>query len=321
MKKIISLLISIQLLILPAFADYDFSDEAQAEFDRQQAVKTLPVNSTTDFSRKKRKTDVKPPVFEEQNNDQLLWEPSKDETPQQSNQNTQDGKFIPFYQTPDSKIEQAQQYYQQQYNNQNDLFQQAGITNNQNNMLYGSVVKVPAGTTFDVTFDSGISSGSLDKNDRLTVRLVNDLKYNGQVIAPAGSLVYGTATDAQNAGYAYGSGALELNFNQILTPDGNMIPVSTRKIILKAKSERAVKMTRDVVVGALGSMAIGALFTALGGGGDWGKSMLIYGGIGALGGGVRGAMQRGEDINIPDGTTITVTLDDTLTANPYSLQY
>ena len=46
--------------------------------------------------------------------------------------------------------------------------------------------------------------------------------------------------------------------------------------------------------------------------------MLIYGGIGAAGGGLRGAMQRGEDIDIPDGTTIELKLIQPLTASPYN---
>jgi len=308
MKKLIVCSLCLQIMILPAFCiEYDFSDEAQAEFDRQQAVKTMPVNNTNDYSRRRYRTEIK---NTDKNTSENLWEPS----PADNNiQPAQNQNFIPFYQTPDEKIQQTNQYDSNQYN-----YNQYSSEQLNNRQLYGSVVKVPAGTKFDVTFDSGISSGSLDTNDRLTVRLTNDLTYNGKVIAPAGSLVYGTATDAQNAGYAYGSGAIELNFNQILTPDGNMLNISTQRIVLKAKSERAVKMTRDVVVGALGSMLIGAAFTALGGGGDWGRNMLVYGGIGALGGGVRGAMQRGEDINIPDGTTITITLSDSLNAVPYN---
>lgn len=302
MKKLLVCLLCLQITVLPAICiEYDFSDEAQAEFDRQQAVKTMPVNNTNDYSRRRYRTEIKNP---DKNSSNTLWEPSPAEP--DNIQPAQNQNYLPFYQTPDEQIQNVNNQYNQTNNRQ----------------LYGSVVKVPAGTKFDVTFDSGISSGSLDTNDRLTVRLTNDLTYNGQIIAPAGSLVYGTATDAQNAGYAYGSGAIELNFNQILTPDGNMLNISTQRIVLKAKSERAVKMTRDVVVGALGSMLIGAAFTALGGGGDWGKNMLVYGGIGALGGGVRGAMQRGEDINIPDGTTITITLADSLNAVPYNnLEY
>ena len=130
-------------------------------------------------------------------------------------------------------------------------------------------------------------------------------------------MVYGTAKDAQNAGYAYGSGSLEINFNEILTPDGNMFQVSTENIYMEAKSERAKKMTRDVVIGALGTMLIGAAFTALGGGYDWGRNMAIYGGLGAIGGGLRGAMQRGEDIQIPDGTTLELKLTQPLTISPY----
>ena len=252
MKKILSVLLILNILCAPAFAEYDFSDEAQAEFDRNQKIQIKDK-----FSKAKHpKTET---VEKEQ-----TYEPSP----------------LLYESTP------------------------------QRPLLYGSVVTVPAGTSFSVTFDSGISSGSLEKDDRLTVRLTNDFIYNGKLIAPAGSLVYGSASDAKNAGYAYGNAEIELNFNEILTPDGNMLKISTENIYMKTKSERAVKMTRDVVIGALGSMLIGAAFTALGGGNseDWVRNMAIYGGMGAAAGGIRGAMQRGQEVNIPDGTTIQVKL-------------
>ena len=287
MKKIISLLICIQLGFLPAFADYDFSDEAQAEFDRQQQQVMYP----SDFNKTKSR--------------------SKSELRKKNSEEKERTQYVPapdLLYSPSEEVQLAQP----------DLLKDAEKYNTQQRPLYGSVVKVPAGTSFEVTFDSGVSSGSMAKDDRLTVRLTNDLMYNGQIIAPSGSLVYGTATDAKNAGYAYGSGAVELDFNQILTPEGTMLNISTKKIVMKAKSERAQKMTRDIVVGTLGSLLIGAAFTALGGNHDWGRNMLIYGGIGAVGGGIHGAMQRGEEISIPDGTTIKVTLTDALTASPYN---
>jgi len=279
MKKV--LLILICFAVLPAFADYDFSDEAQEAFDRQQQY-VQPV----DFSKSKNKKEIK-----NDSQNQELWTPSPVEEPTRQQQNSYQGDLL--------------QELQQQ----------------QNRPLYGSVVKVPSGTKFDVTFDSGVSSGSMAKNDRLTVRLTNDILYNGQLIAPAGSLVYGMAQDAKNAGYAYGSGSIVINFNEILTPDGNMLPIKTKNIVLSAKSERAAKMTRDVVLGTLGSLLLGAAFTAMGGGHDWGRNMLIYGGIGAVGGGIHGAMQRGEEIQIPDGTTIQITLTEPLVTNPYNTQY
>lgn len=273
MKKFLATLICFQMLALPAMAVYDFSDEAQAEFDKNKGVQvnkeSTPIKNN--FSRSKQKREQLHDVNTNDDNDRRHYEPS------------------PLL------YEQPQQ-------------------TQQNRTLYGSVVTIPAGTSFSVTFDSGINSGSLEQNDRLATRLTNDLIYNGKLIATAGSLVYGSARYAKNAGYAYGGAEIEINFDEIMLSDGTLLKISTENIYMKTDSERAKKMTRDVVVGALGSMLIGAAFTALGGGDNWGKNMLVYGGIGAVGGGVRGAFQRGKEVDIPNGTTIQIRLTQPLRA-------
>lgn len=251
MKKIISILLCLNILCTPVLAVYDFSDEAQAEFARNNQIKT-----TENFS----------------------------------------------------KTRQDKKYLDNQPNTEQPTFEPMP----QNQLLYGSILTVPAGTSFNITFNSGINSGSLEKYDRLTAQLTNDFKYNGHLIAPAGSLVYGLASNAKNAGYAYGNGEIELSFTELLTPDGNLLKISTEKIYLKTKSERAKKMTRDIVVGTLGSILIGAVFTSFGGSNDWGRDMLFYGSMGAVGGGLRGTMHRGKDVDIPDGTTIQVKLTQPL---------
>lgn len=273
MKKFLATLICFQMLALPAMAGYDFSDEAQAEFDKNKGVQvnkeSTPIKNN--FSRSKQKREQLQDVNSNDDNDRRHYEPS------------------PLL------YEQPQQ-------------------TQQNRTLYGSVVTIPAGTSFSVTFDSGINSGSLEQNDRLATRLTNDLIYNGKLIATAGSLVYGSARYAKNAGYAYGGAEIEINFDEIMLSDGTLLKISTENIYMKTDSERAKKMTRDIVVGALGSMLIGAMFTALGGGDNWGKNMLVYGGIGAVGGGVRGAFQRGKEVDIPNGTTIQIRLTQPLRA-------
>lgn len=273
MKKFLATLICFQMLALPAMAVYDFSDEAQAEFDKNKGVQvnkeSTPIKNN--FSKSKQKREQLQDVNTNDDNDRRHYEPS------------------PLL------YEQPQQ-------------------TQQNRTLYGSVVTIPAGTSFSVTFDSGINSGSLEQNDRLATRLTNDLIYNGKLIATAGSLVYGSARYAKNAGYAYGGAEIEINFDEIMLSDGTLLKISTENIYMKTDSERAKKMTRDVVVGALGSMLIGAVFTALGGGDNWGKNMLVYGGIGAVGGGVRGAFQRGKEVDIPNGTTIQIRLTQPLRA-------
>ena len=256
MKKFLILILCFQFIFLPAFAEYDFSDEAQAEFDKK--YKQFNTNNI-DFSKTR-------------------------------NNKTEKTNYTPI-----------------------KLNQEKNI--NIKKKLTGSVIEIPEGTTFSITFDSGINSGSLEKNDKLIASLKKDFIYNGSLIAPEGSLVYGNATYAKNAGYAYGSGALEINFNQIITPDGNIIEISTEKIYIEAKNERAKKMSRDILIGTLGSMVVGTIFT---GGDNWGRNMLIYGGLGAAGGGIRGALQRGEDVDISDGTTIELKLNQPLNTYTYN---
>lgn len=187
-----------------------------------------------------------------------------------------------------------------------------------NKTLYGSVVNVPAGTPLQIVFDSGISSGSLEKNDRVMAVLTENWVYKGVILAPKGSLVYGAATNAKSAGYAYGNGMIEIAFNQIVPESGNPIQIKTEKIYIKSdEGKRALKMTRDVAVGTAIGVLTGLVFTALSGGADLGRSMLIYGSMGAAGGGLSGAMRRGQDVWIQNGTNYELKLLEPVSVEPY----
>lgn len=280
-KKIISLLICMQLFFMPAFAvdtEYDFSDEAQQRFE--QSHKTIPVQNN-DFSKRQTRKEIKKQIQEEKN---LIFDKKKDRT-----------NYTPIVDIPQV------------------------IAPKQQETLSGSIISVPRGESFYATFDSGLSSGSMDKNDRITARLTDDWIYNGIMLAPAGSLIYGSATAAKSAGLAYGTGSLEITFNKVMLPNGNMINIVSKPIQLSAKSKRAQNITRNVLIGAATTMLIGAVFTAIGGGGDdWGRNMIVAGSIGAAGGGIRSLTQRGEDVYIPNGTNVEIILTEPINISPYN---
>ncbi len=186
--------------------------------------------------------------------------------------------------------------------------------------LSGTVVFVPDGVTFDIKFESGISSGSLDANDSLVAVLPSDFIYNGHVIAPRGSMVYGNVVSAKAAGYAYGNGDMIISFNKILPPEGNPINISTERIIVKTQNSRAKNMSRDVLVG-VGMGIIGGLLTYLFTGAqssdDFVRALAVGGGVGAAAGGIRGVSNRGEDVRIPEGTVIKLKLLNPLNVPAY----
>ncbi len=276
---------------MPVFAadvsydTYDFSDEAQQRFNENNQILPVNTNSGTEFSKRKPRREIK-------NKNTPL------ESKENSDGNTNDESRKDYYPEP---------VYIQEYNPLNT-----------DKKLSGRVISVPAGEKFWVVFNSGVSSGSSDKGDMITAQLAEDWYYNNILLAPNGSVVYGTTLDAKSAGYAYGGGSLSVVFNKILTPDGNTINLSSEVIAIKKDSERAKQLSKNILIGTVSSLLLGVVFTALGGGNNWGRNMLIYGGLGAAAGGIRGVMTRGVDVELPDGLVMEVALTEAASISPYN---
>ena len=259
------------------FTDYDFSDEAQAEFDRtHKNTPVTPVNNTED--------------------------------PAHKMQIKQERHIIKGKQ--DKNTEQP---VEMEFERKNYVLPE--VQGTKQPVYQGHIVTVPEGSVLNIRLQSGVSSGSLDVNDNITAALSEDWQYMGNLIAPAGSLVYGVVTDVNAAGYAYGGGGLEITFNRIMTPDGISYDISTQPISLESESERAKNMTRDVLIGAGIGILAGLLGVAFSGGENFGRNMAVFGGIGAATGALRGAAQRGQDANIQADTPLQLILTQPVKVN------
>ena len=281
MKKVIVYFLCILLgFIQTAYAadiytDYDFSDEAQAEFDRLYLDPSIynPVSDPLQIKQDRHviksnsnNVESEPLIFEFEPNQYVLPE-------------------IP---SPES-IKSVHQ---------------------------GHVITVPEGTILNAKLQSGVSSGSLDVNDQITAALYKNWEYQGNVIAPVGSIVYGTVTKVDAAGYAYGNGMLEISFNKVMTPEGVTYDISTKPIELKSENIRTKSMARDILIGA----GVGLLAAVLGSafsGDNWGRNMAIFGGIGAAGGALKGTMQRGIEANIQADMPLELILSKPVNAAVY----
>ncbi len=281
MKKVIIYFLCILLgFIQIAYAadiytDYDFSDEAQAEFDRLYLDPSMynPVSEPLQIKQDKHiiksnsnKVEHDPLIFE--------FEPNQ--------------YVLPEIQIPDS-VKSVHQ---------------------------GHVITVPEGAVLNAKLQSGVSSGSLDVNDQITAALYKNWEYQGNVIAPVGSIVYGTVTKVDAAGYAYGNGMLEISFNKVMTPEGVTYDISTKPIELKSENIRTKSMARDILIGA----GVGLLAAVLGSafsGDNWGRNMAIFGGIGAAGGALKGTMQRGIEANIQSDMPLELILSKPVNAAVY----
>ena len=187
---------------------YDFSDEAQAQFDAE-------INKT---------------------------ETLKEETPK-------------LEKTKTNKKQQAQPTQKQEIK-----------TTTQNiNTINDDYIVIKNGESLYATLQSSISSASIDKNDTIAAILEQDWKYKGKLIAPKGSILYGNATEAKRAGIFLRDGSMGIEFNQLMTPDGSRILLSSNKVTLNAHGEKKLNAVRNIACGAVMGVVSGLFYTLISG--------------------------------------------------------
>lgn len=280
-KKILSILLCASIFLMPLFSvslpacsqeiqniTYDFSDEAQAEFDAHRFKTVQPSDSAlTPQTQKTKSKKVK-----------------KSSVSKEDAKPKNDNISIPNSLEP--------------------------------SLLRGAIVYVPEGTSFQAVLQSTISSESLVKNDIIAAVLYEDWIYNGVLLAPQGSILYGKAIETKKSGSAYANGSLSITFHEILTPKGEKITLVSNIVTVSVENKRPLKIAANILGGAVMGVAAGALYTLLSGG-DVVTGIAVGGGIGAAGGTVNAIAHKGEEVEIPSGTGINIRLIKPMNAAPY----
>lgn len=175
------------------------------------------------------------------------------------------------------------------------------------NSLQGHVAQVDKGTKLQAYLQNALNTSTANVGDQVIAVLTTDLAYNGTVVAPQGSMVYGTLTYARHATYGSRNGRVVINFNQLVTPDNKTYNISTEEVDFSVTNEGKLKAVASdaavgAVVGGLAGLLIGAIT------GNIGASAAIGAGVGAGGALIGSTAERGVDAEIPSFTEIEITL-------------
>lgn len=196
-----------------------------------------------------------------------------------------------------------------------------------NQTLSGNVTMIPAGSSFKATLTSGISSETMNVGDTVIMALNTDFYYEGRIVAPAGSMVYGTVIVANKAKRGSIHGKLSVRFNRIQSPYGVQIPInavirtddSTGLLVGGTKMDITKEYAKDLAAGSAGGALSGVVFGALAGG-DVGRGAALGTAVGAGGGLIKSIWDRGNDVEIPSGASVDIVLTQpaTVTTSVYS---
>ncbi len=258
----------------------------------------------------------------------------------QPQQNTYQQQYVPYgYQT--TQFTQTQPQYNQQYNQplpsyntsqtDDNMYQtQYPLPNYQAQQypsqytqpLQGNVIMVPAGTTFGATTTSSISSSTAALGEAISWVIGSDFYYGGKLIAPAGSRINGTVTVLKKAGRTGKNGKLGIRFTSLLTPMGQMIPISaviqtddgTGVLYASAAKDTAKEYIKDSAIGAGAGAALGTAMGALAGG-SVGRGAIYGTAIGAGLGVGKALLYKGEDVEIPANAQLQIKIDQPITIN------
>ena len=221
----------------------------------------------------------------------------------------------------------GQPQVQTNYQNQNS-YQQPLLYNNE--PLRGSVISVPAGSTFPATLTSELSSETASVGQPIYMVLGSDFYYNNKLVAPAGSSVSGTVIEVKSAKHGSINGKLAVRFTQITTPMGTNIPISaviktddnSGVLVGGTKTDVAKEYTKDLAVGSAAGALSGLVFGALAGGDKLGRGVALGTAVGAGGGLVKSAIDKGNDVSIPVNSNVELLLTQpiTVTSPNYSFE-
>ena len=188
--------------------------------------------------------------------------------------------------------------------------------------LKGYVCMVPAGTSFPAVTTSEISSATMSLGQNVSLALGNDFYYNGQLVAPAGSQVNGNIILLRKGGLAGKNGQIKIRFTSLLTPYGQMIPISgtvrtddgSGILYAATAKDTAKEYGKDLALGAAGGALMGTIMGPLSGG-KVGKGAALGTAVGAGLGLGKSVIDKGVDVNIPANSKIDIVIDQPITVN------
>ncbi len=189
--------------------------------------------------------------------------------------------------------------------------------------LKGNVVMIPSGVCIPAVTNMVLSSEFLTLGQGVSVPIMNNYYYNNTLVAPSGSSINGTVIQVKKAGRAGINGQLMIKFTNILTPYGQMIPISgmiktddgTGLLKGGTKMDSAKEYGKDIAIGTAAGAIAGTIMGPLSGG-KVGKGAVYGTAVGAGAGLAKSLWDKGEEAEIPAGSQIEIVIDQPITFSP-----
>ncbi len=203
------------------------------------------------------------------------------------------------------------------------------VSKTQSPFLSGSVETVPKGSRIDLTLMGNLNSEVMQKGDEIYARVAADLKNGEHVLLPSGWYIHGLVTDIKGQRRLGRDGYLDVEFDKLVSPDGQYeLPFNAKfstadnqlKAVAKVVAIDTAYTAKGALVGSILSVQLTGLPVAIS---THGISVGVGAGVGA-GLGLIGALKRKGNIAcLYPGDQTHLTISEPLTLpgfNPDALR-
>jgi type IV secretion system protein VirB10 len=192
-------------------------------------------------------------------------------------------------------------------------------------------VLVPAGTKVLLALRSAIDTKSARPGDGVYLQSSFPVVVGDKVVIPAGIYVQGVVDDVVRPGRIKGRAAVHMHFTSMIFPNGKVVMIPGQVNSLPGSAGPRVKDAEGTIEqsGSKGkdagtiaqTTATGAEVGTIAGAasGNLGKGMLLGAATGGVVGLVTTLFTRGNDVNIPQGSSVEMVLQRPLQLEPSQL--
>lgn len=185
-------------------------------------------------------------------------------------------------------------------------------------------VIIPRKTDLYIELKKGINSRTARQGDKFSALVEVPVTVNDTIVIPVGSYVLGHVVRSKGSGYVKGKAELLLGFDTVILPDGTTRQIqavvdsaenySTRDEREEGTLEASGSQAEEVGIGAVTGAATGAITGATVGvfRGETLKGAGIGAAVGAAGGAIISLLKKGEEVELPKGSSLTIQLQDAI---------
>ncbi len=147
--------------------------------------------------------------------------------------------------------------------------------------------ELPTGTLVRMRLKQQIETASTAENTKFSGEITDDIKHNGRVIIPAGSVLHGRITAIRGGRRISGAAMIHMEPREITLPDGTQYPVRASVVDTDQYGDLKINSEGTLVRKDHGKETLAAMSLATGGAAAAGA--VVGGGVGALVGAGLGA--------------------------------